>query len=205
MRREVAQHAVRPVAFSPDAVDEIGAGEVQQRRGTVSDRCSSSDAASSPSSCSMLPVAVRLRLPSCLPMPAGGQCGRRSLIYPVGISPGDRSPSSTVGGDGTPAHPWRAAARGERSDLREQERVAAGHGRVAAHRPAGGAGNVPDIEDISTMARMLEHVGVRVEHPDPTPGGSMPPSSGPTEVDAEPEQADARLVPAPRRPGGASG
>src|SRR5579872_899614 len=27
-------------------------------------------------------------------------------------------------------------------------------------------GNVPDIEDISTMARMLEHVGVRVEHPD---------------------------------------
>src|ERR1035441_2130609 len=27
-------------------------------------------------------------------------------------------------------------------------------------------GNVPDIEDISTMARMLEHVGVTVEHPD---------------------------------------
>ena len=27
-------------------------------------------------------------------------------------------------------------------------------------------GNVPDIEDISTMARMLEHVGVAVEHPD---------------------------------------
>jgi UDP-N-acetylglucosamine 1-carboxyvinyltransferase len=27
-------------------------------------------------------------------------------------------------------------------------------------------GNVPDIEDISTMARMLEHVGVVVEHPD---------------------------------------
>jgi len=26
-------------------------------------------------------------------------------------------------------------------------------------------GNVPDIEDISTMARMLEHVGVAVEHP----------------------------------------
>src|ERR1700693_2562869 len=26
-------------------------------------------------------------------------------------------------------------------------------------------GNVPDIEDISTMAAMLEHVGVRVEHP----------------------------------------
>src|SRR5487761_801771 len=26
-------------------------------------------------------------------------------------------------------------------------------------------GNVPDIEDISTMASMLEHVGVRVEHP----------------------------------------
>jgi UDP-N-acetylglucosamine 1-carboxyvinyltransferase len=28
-------------------------------------------------------------------------------------------------------------------------------------------GNVPDIEDISTMARMLEHVGVAVEHPGP--------------------------------------
>jgi UDP-N-acetylglucosamine 1-carboxyvinyltransferase len=27
-------------------------------------------------------------------------------------------------------------------------------------------GNVPDIEDISTMAQMLEHVGVTVEHPD---------------------------------------
>jgi UDP-N-acetylglucosamine 1-carboxyvinyltransferase len=27
-------------------------------------------------------------------------------------------------------------------------------------------GNVPDIEDISTMARMLEHVGVAIEHPD---------------------------------------
>ena len=27
-------------------------------------------------------------------------------------------------------------------------------------------GNVPDIEDISTMARMLEHVGVAVTHPD---------------------------------------
>ena len=27
-------------------------------------------------------------------------------------------------------------------------------------------GNVPDIEDISTMARMLEQVGVAVEHPD---------------------------------------
>src|SRR5580693_7724281 len=27
-------------------------------------------------------------------------------------------------------------------------------------------GNVPDIEDISTMASMLEHVGVKVEHPD---------------------------------------
>jgi len=28
-------------------------------------------------------------------------------------------------------------------------------------------GNVPDIEDISTMASMLEHVGVAVEHPGP--------------------------------------
>src|SRR5579862_1637009 len=27
-------------------------------------------------------------------------------------------------------------------------------------------GNVPDIEDISTMAQMLDHVGVTVEHPD---------------------------------------
>ncbi len=27
-------------------------------------------------------------------------------------------------------------------------------------------GNVPDIEDISTMATMLEHVGVAIEHPD---------------------------------------
>src|ERR1700681_4215482 len=27
-------------------------------------------------------------------------------------------------------------------------------------------GNVPDIEDISTMARMLEHVAVAIEHPD---------------------------------------
>src|SRR6202050_1886469 len=28
-------------------------------------------------------------------------------------------------------------------------------------------GNVPDIEDIPTMARMLEHAGVAVGHPDP--------------------------------------
>ena len=35
-------------------------------------------------------------------------------------------------------------------------------------------GNVPDIEDISTMAQMLEHVGVESSIPTRTPGVCTP-------------------------------
>ena len=44
-------------------------------------------------------------------------------------------------------------------------------------------GNVPDIEDISTMARMLEHVGVTVEHPDTNTWRLHAASLSTTEVD----------------------
>ena len=44
-------------------------------------------------------------------------------------------------------------------------------------------GNVPDIEDISTMARMLEHVGVRVEHPNTNTWRLHAASLATTEVD----------------------
>jgi UDP-N-acetylglucosamine 1-carboxyvinyltransferase len=46
-------------------------------------------------------------------------------------------------------------------------------------------GNVPVIEDITTMARMLEHVGVVVEHPDPHTWRLDAKSLVRTEVDAE--------------------
>src|SRR6202140_2551851 len=45
-------------------------------------------------------------------------------------------------------------------------------------------GNVPDIEDISTMARMLEHVGVAVEHPAPHAWSLHAATLRTTEVDA---------------------
>ena len=45
-------------------------------------------------------------------------------------------------------------------------------------------GNVPDIEDISTMARMLEHVGVAVSHPDTNTWRLHAGSLRTTEVDA---------------------
>ena len=44
-------------------------------------------------------------------------------------------------------------------------------------------GNVPDIEDISTMARMLEHVGVKVEHPNTNTWRLHAASLATTEVD----------------------
>ena len=46
-------------------------------------------------------------------------------------------------------------------------------------------GNVPDIEDITTMARMLEHVGVVVEHPDLHTWRLHAASLSRTEVDAD--------------------
>ena len=65
-------------------------------------------------------------------------------------------------------------------------------------------GNVPDIEDISTMARMLERVGVRVEHPDTNTWRLHAAELRDHRGRPQPEPADAGLVPPARRSGGTS-
>src|SRR6202165_6358443 len=68
---------------------------------------------------------------------------RRSVWIPHPNLPVQPPPSSTVGADGTPAHPWRAAPRGRRRDLGEQECRPPGHGGVVADPSAGRGGGGP--------------------------------------------------------------
>ena len=135
-RGEVAQDLVGTVGAGPDAVDEIRSRQVQQRlrhrlaavleQGRMRRRRAAARRFGVGGS-----VAVAMVSPDAN---AGGPSGRR-----LPNLPGQPPPSSTVSGDGTPAHPWRATARGERRDLREQERFAPGDGGGAAHGPGGRA------------------------------------------------------------------
>ena len=119
--------------------------------------------------------------------------------------PGQRPPSSTVSADGTPPYPWRTPARRERRDLREQERVPAGDGGGAAHRPGGRAGQRPryrgHLDDgLDARARRRQGRAPRPAHLAPARRRAADHRGRP-----RPEPADARLLPAARRAGGARG
>ena len=169
------------VGARPDAIDEIRSGQVQHRlghrlafmleqgRGVVAEQLLDG-----------FGCWEALRLPWVSP-----DACRRSVWTPLPNLPGrqlpgQRSPSSTVSADGTPAHPWRASARRERRDLREQERFPAGDGGGAAHRPGGRAGQRARYRghlDDGPDARARGGRGRRI--PTPTPGGCTPLSCGP--------------------------
>ena len=173
--------------------------------GTVSQRCSSREAASSPRSCSTLSVDGSV----AVAMAVSDVC-RRSVWTPLPNLPGPQlpgpAPSSTVGADGTPAHPsGGVGSKGASRSPGARTHPCRSWPRRCSPTRTSSWGTSPTSRTSRPWRGCSSTSGVVVEHPNTNTWRLHAAALTHHRGRRQPEPADARLVPAPRRAGGRAG